>query len=224
VTARIAAELDAYDSQCTALADWLSEIPGAAFAKPSVLPNWNVRRLVSHIVCSKDEFRNDANGAADLAAAELITKLREPVPRPEPLTDRAVLPRRAPTSALEFTRARLLDLVVHCDDVSRSLPDREPVPLVRAALASSVRTLARLLPQRAPGRSVELRVPPFVAVQAVPGPRHTRGTPPNVVETDALTWLRIGTGRGTYADAVATGAVRASGNRADLSPYLPLLP
>jgi uncharacterized protein (TIGR03083 family) len=224
VTARIAAELDAYDSQCAALADWLAVVPGAAFATPSVLPGWDVRTLVGHLVAGKDEFGQSSSGEiADLAEAELIAKLREPVWRPEPLTDRATLPGRAPTSALEFARTRLLGLVVHCDDVSRSLPDREPVPLVRAALASSVRTLAQLLPQRAPGRSVELRVPPFVAVQAIPGPRHTRGTPPNVVETDPLTWLRIGTGRGTYADAVATGAVRASGNRADLSPYLPLL-
>ena len=67
-------------------------------------------------------------------------------------------------------------------------------------------------------------MPPFVAVQAVPGPRHTRGTPPNVVETDPITWLRLATGRVEFAAAVATGAVNASGSRADLSAYLPLLP
>jgi hypothetical protein len=75
-----------------------------------------------------------------------------------------------------------------------------------------------------PGRSVELRVPPHVAVQCVPGPRHTRGTPPNVVETDAATWLRLAAGHATWADAVAEGKVTASGNRADLSDHLPLRP
>jgi hypothetical protein len=75
-----------------------------------------------------------------------------------------------------------------------------------------------------PGRSVELRVPPHVAVQCVEGPRHTRGTPPNVVETDAATWLRLATGELTWADAVSEGKVSASGNRADLSPHLPLSP
>jgi hypothetical protein len=80
-----------------------------------------------------------------------------------------------------------------------------------------------MLPERAPGRSVELRVPPFVAVQAVPGPRHTRGTPPNAVETDPVTWLRLATGRCDFAAAWAAAAVRASGNRADLGPFLPLL-
>jgi hypothetical protein len=67
-------------------------------------------------------------------------------------------------------------------------------------------------------------VPPHVAVQLVPGPRHTRGTPPNVVETDAATWLRLATGELTWERAVADGRVSASGNRADLSAHLPLSP
>jgi hypothetical protein len=87
-----------------------------------------------------------------------------------------------------------------------------------------VRTSTRWLAQQVPGRSVELRVPPHVAVQLVPGPRHTRGTPPNVVETDAATWLRLATGETTWADAVAEGRVSASGGRADLSAHLPLPP
>jgi Bacterial SCP ortholog len=92
----------------------------------------------------------------------------------------------------------------------------------RAVLGAAVKTTARWLAQQVPGRSVELRVPPHVAVQLVPGPRHTRGTPPNVVETDAATWLRLATGELTWDDAVAGGTVSASGNRADLSPHLPL--
>ena len=94
----------------------------------------------------------------------------------------------------------------------------------RAVVGEAVKTSARWLAQQVPGRSVELRVPPHVAVQFVEGPRHTRGTPPNVVETDALTWLRMASGRLTWADAVAGGKVSASGNRADLSGLLPLRP
>jgi hypothetical protein len=94
----------------------------------------------------------------------------------------------------------------------------------RAVVGAAVRTTARWLAQQAPGRSVELRVPPHVAVQCVEGPRHTRGTPPNVVETDAATWLRLAAGELSWADAVADGRVSASGNRADLSALLPLRP
>ncbi len=94
----------------------------------------------------------------------------------------------------------------------------------RAVLGAAVKTSARWLAQQVPGRSVELRVPPHVAVQCIEGPRHTRGTPPNVVETDALTWLRLASGRLSWPDAVAGGTVSASGNRADLSGLLPLRP
>ncbi|MGY1736381.1 sterol carrier family protein [Geodermatophilus sp. SYSU D00684] len=94
----------------------------------------------------------------------------------------------------------------------------------RSVLGAAVKTTARWLAQQVPGRSVELRVPPHVAVQLVPGPRHTRGTPPNVVETDAATWLRLATGELGWAEAVAGGRVSASGNRADLSAHLPLRP
>ena len=94
----------------------------------------------------------------------------------------------------------------------------------RAVLGAAVKATARWLAQQVPGRSVELRVPPHVAVQLVPGPRHTRGTPPNVVETDAATWLRLATGELAWDDAVAEGRVSASGNRADLSAHLPLSP
>ncbi|MGY1726120.1 sterol carrier family protein [Geodermatophilus sp. SYSU D01062] len=94
----------------------------------------------------------------------------------------------------------------------------------RSVLGAAVKTTARWLAQQVPGRSVELRVPPHVAVQLVPGPRHTRGTPPNVVETDAATWLRLATGELGWAEALAEGRVSASGNRADLSAHLPLRP
>ena len=76
--------------------------------------------------------------------------------------------------------------------------------------------------RRAPGRAVEVRVPPYAAVQAIGGGTHTRGTPRAVVETDAETWIALATGALTWAAAVEQGRVRASGERADLSPYLPL--
>ena len=94
----------------------------------------------------------------------------------------------------------------------------------RVVVGAAVKTAARWLAQHVPGRSVELRVPPHVAVQCIEGPRHTRGTPPNVVETDAATWLRLATGQVTWDEAVAGGKLTASGNRADLSPHLPLRP
>jgi uncharacterized SCP-like protein len=93
----------------------------------------------------------------------------------------------------------------------------------RAQLREAVRWLLARLRERAPGRSVEVRVPPHGAIQCVAGPRHTRGTPPNVVETDPETFLLLAVGMLAFADAVAAGRVSASGIRADLSPYLPLV-
>ncbi|REF96081.1 hypothetical protein DFJ67_2049 [Asanoa ferruginea] len=90
-----------------------------------------------------------------------------------------------------------------------------------ATLRDAVRALLTDLAKRAPGRSVEVRVPPYGAVQCIPGPRHTRGTPSNVVETDGVTWVLLATGRLAWADALAAGKIKASGNRADLSSYLP---
>ena len=93
----------------------------------------------------------------------------------------------------------------------------------RDAAATAVRYLLQLLAEQAPGNTVEVRVPPFGAVQAIEGPRHTRGTPPNVIETDAATWLALATGSETWAVALAAGRVAASGSRADLSGHLPIL-
>jgi hypothetical protein len=94
----------------------------------------------------------------------------------------------------------------------------------RADLAAAVRLTARTLAAAAPGASVEVRIPPFAAVQCIDGPRHTRGTPPNVVETDARTWLLLATGLLRVADAAATGALRLSGSRAaEIATWLPVL-
>ena len=97
--------------------------------------------------------------------------------------------------------------------------DQAPDP---GELRDAARYLLALLAARHPGRVLEVRIPPVAAVQCLPGPVHTRGTPPNVVETDPLTWVRLATGRLGWADAVGSAAVHASGPRADLSAYLPL--
>lgn len=101
--------------------------------------------------------------------------------------------------------------------------DGETVPEDQA-LRVAVRFLLDRLAETAGGGSVEVRVPPVAVTQCVPGPRHTRGTPPNVVETDPHTWFGLATGRLGWADGVATGRVHASGRRSDLSPYLPVWP
>ena len=99
---------------------------------------------------------------------------------------------------------------------------RAPDATDRPTLATAIRYTLELLAERAPGNSVELRVPPFAAVQCVPGPRHTRGTPGSVVETDGDTWLALATGRLAWQEALVAGRVRASGERSDLSPWLPV--
>ena len=95
-------------------------------------------------------------------------------------------------------------------------PDRATV---KAAVKASLARLTAV----APGHAVEVRIPPYAAVQAIGGGRHRRGTPPAVVECDARTWLALAVGRLAWADAVTTGVVRASGERSDLSPHLPLM-
>jgi uncharacterized protein (TIGR03083 family) len=250
----LSAELSSYAAQCEALAGWLAVLGPVEFARSSVLPGWDTRMLLGHVVGSKEGIDawlatrsaerplpvatyveayalaaaaispQTAEVTGDNTPERLLARLRAPLGLPEAVADGTVIAGpRGPITALDFVRTRVVDLVVHCDDFTRSLPERDPVPLQRAALATATRALADILAARAPGRSVEVRIPPFAAVQAVEGPRHTRGTPPNVVETDPVTWLRIATGREQFADALARGVVRASGTRADLGGHLPLL-
>jgi uncharacterized protein (TIGR03083 family) len=133
-----------------------------------------------------------------------------------------VVPSRlGPIALPDFLATRCFEGTVHGIDLAAAM-GTEPA-LHREALGVTVRVLAGALAAKASGRSVELRVPPYAAVQAVEGPRHTRGTPPNVVETDAVTWLELATGRLSWADAVSAARLSASGERADLTPYLPVL-
>jgi uncharacterized protein (TIGR03083 family) len=252
--AALTADLDAYQVQASALADWLRALPAAAFAQPSALPGWDLRTLLGHVVGSKEGMadwlvtrsteralppatyvRAYAPAADDISAqsiaitgdhppAVLVERLRAPLaPSDPPAAGIVIAGPRGPITARDFVRTRVLDLVVHVDDFARSLPDREPPPLTRSALADTTRLLAEMLATSAPGRSVEVRIAPYVAVQAIEGPPHKRGTPPNTVETDPVTWLRVATGRRDFAAAVADGSIRASGTRADLTAYLPLL-
>lgn len=122
--------------------------------------------------------------------------------------------RGAGPPSLDALRRACVDAVLH--GLSHDL---DPAP---DALREAVRWLLDRLATAAPGRSVEVRVPPYAAVQCITGPRHNRGTPPNVVETDPRTWLDLATGHASWSDAVAAGRVQASGERSDLSPYLPL--
>ena len=222
--------------QPSALPDWdLRTLVGHVVASKEGVAGWLATRSAERPLPPATYVRAFAPAAADISAqtiqltgddppAALLDRLRAPLAAPPDLTAGTVIAGpRGPITARDFVRLRLLELVVHGDDLARSLPDRDPPPLLRPALADTSRMLAEMLASAAPGRSVEVRIAPFVAVQAVDGPPHKRGTPPNVVETDPRTWLRIATGRRSFADAVADGSVRASGTRADLTPYLPLL-
>jgi hypothetical protein len=117
----------------------------------------------------------------------------------------------------EATVAAVHAVVPWLSDENAAAPDR-------AAIAVAVRLTARTLAGLAPGASVEVRIPPFVAVQCISGPRHTRGTPPNVVETDPRTWLRLVTGLLDVDEAANRGALRLSGSRAgEIAAWLPLV-
>ncbi len=89
-------------------------------------------------------------------------------------------------------------------------------------ILEEVKETLAVLAQKSPGRAIEVRVPPYAAIQCGDGPTHTRGTPANVIEMDATTWLRLARGEVTWKEAMSTGAILASGARADLSELLPL--
>ncbi|CAG7617412.1 sterol carrier family protein [Leucobacter soli] len=114
----------------------------------------------------------------------------------------------------------------------RRIPATDGLAAVRGALAgdstrqtiaTATRFLLEELAELAPGNALEVRVPPFGATQCLPGPRHTRGTPPGVVETDPATWIALATGGLGWEDALAAARVSASGVRADLAALLPLI-
>lgn len=126
----------------------------------------------------------------------------------------------------ELITTRIVQLVSGIDEINRLRPEADPIPIGGKPLAYSCRRLARILEATHPGRSIEVRIPPYAAIQcsiAGEGPTHTRGTPPNVVETDPITFLRLATGREDWSAARSAGRVSASGQRADISAALPIL-
>ncbi|MDG9710144.1 maleylpyruvate isomerase family mycothiol-dependent enzyme [Streptomyces sp. DH10] len=170
-----------------------------------------------------------ADGTRDLAAATpdldaLYTRTEERLRRNLADTpgDRVLAARTGAITLADYLVTRTVELVVHTDDLNAAVPGLD-IPCDRQALAACTRLLADALAAKAPGGSTEVRVPPFAVVQCVEGPRHTRGTPPNVVETDPLTWIRLATGRLAWAQGLQDARVSASGERADLSAHLPLM-
>ncbi|MEB8341321.1 maleylpyruvate isomerase family mycothiol-dependent enzyme [Streptomyces endophyticus] len=136
--------------------------------------------------------------------------------------DALVANRTGNMTLADYLPTRTVELIVHTDDLNDAVPGLD-IPYDRQALAACTRILADALATKAPGASTEVRIPPFAVVQCVEGPRHTRGTPPNVVETDPLTWIRLATGRTTWPAAVEDALVSASGERADLAGLLPIM-
>jgi uncharacterized protein (TIGR03083 family) len=248
--------------QSRTIFDWLRDLSGEDFKRPTVLPGWDVRTLTGHLILlhrglsqalgrpTRERplpnaeyvrtYRRDVDSITertlattgdhsgpalasqlDLAIGEVAAKLSAADLKS------VISASRGPVQAANFVATRIVEVVVHADDLSRSLPDRHPIALHRAALSRCTRTLADILANQQPGRSVEVRVPPYAAVQCSTsgdrGPSHTRGTPPNVVETDPLTFLRLATGRISWDEGVSAGTVTASGPRANLSSAFPVL-
>ncbi|SDE56440.1 sterol carrier family protein [Auraticoccus monumenti] len=232
-------------------ADWL---PSADPSTPTPLPGWDVGTLSAHLVVvgeglldglgrptrdaplpvldyvaryaagageidERARARADGPTAADLA--ELAARISEAAAGAVPAV---VAGPRGPLRGTDWVATRLVDAVVHADDLTRAVPGA-PGPS-RKAEAAAVRHLLAWLTAEHPGQTLEVRVPPHGAVQCgVEGSTlaHTRGTPPNVVECAPRTFLRLATGRLAWLEARSQGLVSASGHRADLSGWLPLL-
>jgi uncharacterized protein (TIGR03083 family) len=243
-------EAETFLDQARVVGAWIEELPDEAYTAPSVLPGWRVAELVAHLgmmLTSVPPVLRTSAAERPLSIAQYLarypqaaTAIRDrelALTADDPLTGRrlvneglaaitypaTVAGARGPIRRDDYLTTRVIELVVHADDLARSLPDRPEPEITRPALKLTATTLAKVLAERAPGRSVELRVPPYTAVQCVEGPRHTRGTPPNVVETDPLTWVRLAAGRLGWSEAVEAAKVRASGPRADLAEWLPVL-
>ncbi|MEV7418795.1 sterol carrier family protein [Streptomyces sp. NPDC089919] len=240
-------------SQYALTAEAVRKLAPEQLARPAGLGDWTVRDLAAHLAWAvgslaaaaarppaeraevtvqtwpfatapiREQIADAHRGkdAEDLSAlwdrtGERLSELLEVLP-----DDRLLTLWIGGMTVADFVTTRAVELVVHTDDLNRALSLE--IPLDRQALAACVRILADALAVKAPGGSVEVRIPPFAVVQCVEGPRHTRGTPPNVVETDPLTWIRLATGRLAWDAALDAAAVRASGERAGLGGVLPVM-
>ncbi|MCW2571446.1 MAG: hypothetical protein JWO88_1504 [Frankiales bacterium] len=229
----------ALDAQWTRLLEVLPTLDPVASTK---VAGWSVRDVEAHltatttglarIIAAEAPARADTSiegwatalpGLADVAdrdAREGVADFAGAVVQARAALDgadetRVVQQRTGAHTLHDAVRFRLIEGVVHGLDLGI---DPDPI-----AQRLAVQALVEVLTARAPGHAVEVRVPPYTAVQILEGPRHTRGTPPNVVELGPVAFLDLATGRATWADAVRDGRVRASGERADLSALLPLL-
>ncbi|MGW7364843.1 sterol carrier family protein [Streptomyces sp. NPDC054841] len=168
-----------------------------------------------------DDTRAIADGAEDLDALYERTAAAVTDALSQASDDRLIQTRMGAMRLGDYLVTRTVELIVHTDDLN--VAAGLDVPYERQALAACVRLLADTLAVKAPGRSVEVRIPPYAVIQCVEGPRHTRGTPPNVVETDPLTWIRLATGRTEWSEALDEVKISASGERSDISALLPLM-
>src|SRR5450631_1551216 len=239
-------------AQWTRVADAVDALPDDRFDLPTALPCWRVADLVAHLsmcaglaalwLAEPAPQRAEATAgpylltlsaaasavdertrgfAAGKTPAELRRLVREAVASLRDVVDetdpaRVISTRVAPMRLDDFLVTRCVEGVVHGLDLSPAVdPDA-------GALRIATRATLAALVAKAPGHTVEVRVPPIAAVQCVEGPRHTRGTPPNVVELDPLTWVRLAAGRLPWTEAVADGRVRASGERSNITSLLPI--
>jgi uncharacterized protein (TIGR03083 family) len=228
------------------------QLDDGAFGTPTRLPGWTVAELVAHLCRNVESVAHRLDepppARTDADVFGYLLKMRDFAPKvaqraveaahgatPAGLRHRLAAAVADATTALDgadldrpvtkalgtislgdFLVTRCVEGVVHGLDLGGVEPDATALKVV-------VRTFAGLLEHVAPGRSVEVRIPGHVAVQCVEGPRHTRGTPPNVVEADAVTFTELAAGRLRWDEARSAGRVSASGERADLSAYLPLI-
>jgi uncharacterized protein (TIGR03083 family) len=253
ISERGSAAADACTAQWQSIADAVATLPDSVFGEASPLTGWRVKELVAHLaMCASSPVRwleepepakSEVTTAGYLlclraAAADVDSRTRERAVAKSPTQLRAevqqavdglvrvvattepsrVIPTRlAPMRFDDFLVTRCVEGVAHGLDLSPAVdPDA-------GALRIATRALLAALVAKAPGHTVEVRVPPIAAVQCVEGPRHTRGTPSNVVELDPITWVRLAAGRLQWAEAVADGRVRASGERSNISALLPIL-
>ena len=243
--------VDAYLEQWALTREWCDTVTD--WSAPSAVAGWTLRELAAHFGLVADSIRAASESMSQekplrlgdyiatyrTGADGIDAKTREfasgdgflfSVDASEVQAELAlsqiegnpvVAARRGPIRWVDFLRTRCIELTVHTDDLVRSVENGPSMS--RPCLQVSTRALADVLGWRAPGRSVEVRVPPFAAVQCIAGVSHKRGTPPAVVETDPVTFCRLAAGRITWDAAAASGALQFSGLRTDLTPYLPLL-
>lgn len=241
-------------AQHTRVREGIARLTPDQFEAPTRLGDWTVRELTAHLsvvlgsVVRSLELPEPARrelalmdypavasaraGEVDTVALaeaegttdELFARAADRLPEAlATVTDERLIPTRFGAMRLaDFLVTQVVELVVRTDDLNDATG--LGVPFDRQAQAITTRYLADALAVKAPGGAVEVRVPPFAVVQCGAGPQHTRGTPPNVVETDPLTWTRLATGRTDWATEVGAGRVTASGDRANLTATLPVLP